>query len=199
MRGVYEYLRLPYEYRAAMGYINKRPCPLFMLDDSRLASSFLDRVEDEILTEDNLLLLAESAREDDSPLDLAAEVDMSYRRAERELFENEGAARSLTLFGNAPDAWSDREAMLSRKLRLLHQGLARRAGQTMKGEDLVSGLIIPDEDVGFIPDTVSLSRNGIHLYIGGWEHLVDDRDGVALYNRLQDLGPQRRLCFQPGA
>ncbi len=188
MRGVFEYLRLPYEYRAAMRYARSNGCPLFLLDDSGLAASYLNRVESEILSQRNLNLLAQAKRGNG----LAREVDDEYSRANHLVFK--------------PGVWSGpqtgdqkaraaRDAALGQKLRLLHQGIIRRAGQAIEGDELVASLIIAPEAVGYVPEKVSLPSASTHVYIGGWEHLVEDEEGERLYSLLKDMEPARRLCY----
>jgi hypothetical protein len=191
LRGVFEYLRLPYEYRAAVEYAKTSALPVFLLDDSELAASYLNRVESEILTRENMNLLARAAKE----RTLAQEVDGEYSKAKNIIFNHE--------LSNGPkvsdmEAWARREAGLSQKLRLLHQGLVRRAGHATRGRELVAGLIIAPEAVGYIPEIVDLPEDTVHVYVGGWEHLVEERSGQDLYSRLKDLEPDREICFNSG-
>ena len=190
LRGVYEYLRFPYEYRAAVEYARRTDRPLFLLDDSDLAVSYLNRVEDEILTLDNMRLLAEAGQ----GRSLEREVRDEYQRAEKRIF---GPGPQPDFSPPDPESWAARENSLSQKLRLLHSGLKRRTGQSLKGQLFIEGLLIPSDAAGFIPETVELPEDGLHLYIGGWEHLMEDHDGQALYNRLKDLDPERRLLARP--
>ena len=188
LRGVFEYLRLPYEYRAAMEYAKKDGCPVFLLDDSELAASYLHRVEAEILSRDNMALLAQAGNE----RTLAQEVDGEYTRARNVVFKSQIAARPKV---NDKEAWARREAGLSQKLRLLHQGLIRRAGHKTRGRELVDSLIVSPEAVGFIPETADLPLDTVHVYVGGWEHLVEEESGKDLYSRLKDLEPEREICL----
>jgi hypothetical protein len=186
LRGVFEYLRLPYEYRAARAYALERDVPLFLLDDSKLAASYLNRVQQEILTEDNLRLLAENGASEN----LADQVKMEYGRARAKLF---GPTPWPGPRVRDREAWARREADLAQKLRLLHQGLSRRAGRVSDGEELAAGLIVAPDAVAHMPRRLSLEPGAIHLYIGGWEHLADDPNGESFYSRLKDLEPERRL------
>lgn len=189
-RGVYEYLRLPYEYRAALTYACENGRPLFLLDDSEISASFLNRVETEILTPENMTLLAQASE----GASLAQEVRTEYDKAAANIFNNR-----LRLGPKVKDreAWIQREEDLAKKIRLLHQGLARRIGRSISGPDLVAGLIVAMDAVDFVPEKVTFPPEASHLYIGGWEHLVEDREGYGLYSRLKDLEPTRKLCFQP--
>ena len=191
LRGVFEYLRLPYEYRGALAYAGQHHLPLFLLDDSELSAHYLNLVEREILSPQNLTLLAET----EDGTSLAEEVETEYRRAHRRLKAPE------TLPGlniKNPEQWSARESGLAQKLRLLHQGLARRSGQAVTGRELVDSLIIAPEAVGHLPPEVSLNPEVVHLYICGWEHLVEDESGLGLYAHLKNLAPRRCLCDQDG-
>lgn len=191
LRGVFEYLRLPYEYRAALAYAQARACPLFLLDDSRLASWYLDRVESEILTKENMSLLAKVKPK----TSLADEVTAEYALAHTRIFSpDSSAAPSIP----DPEAWIEREARLSQKLRLLHQGLVRWADREIRGPELAQKLIVAPEAIGFLPDNIYLSLNAAHVYVGGWEHIVEDKSESGLFSRLKDLTPERRLCFNPG-
>ena len=190
LRGVYEYLRLPYEYRAALLYAKQAACPVFLLDDSVAASAFLSQVEEELLTQRNIELLHQAGGSEN----LSDEVSRNYSRASGLIFSGVSEPASGPWL-NDPEAWSEREAGLGQKLRLLHQGLVRREGKTLSGQDLVSSLIIAPEAVSHTPYRVTLRENGVHLYIGGWEHLIDDRGGRSLFTRLKDLAPERRLCY----
>ena len=189
LRGVFEYLRLPYEYRAAMKYARSNKCPLFLLDDSSLAASYLNRVESEILSHRNLNLLAQVKRGNG----LTREVDDEYARANHLIFN--AGLWSGPQTGDR-EARIVRDAALGQKLRLLHQGIARRTGQSMKGDELAASLIIAPEAVGYIPQQVSLPQDAAHVYIGGWEHLVEDENGERLYSLLKDINPVRRLCYR---
>lgn len=191
LRGVFEYLRLPYEYRAALIYAQARDCPLFLLDDSGLASWYLDRVESEILTRENMSLLAKVKPE----TSLADEVTAEYALAQTRIFsQDSSAAPSIP----DPEAWTEREARLSQKLRLLHQGLVRWVDREINGPELAKGLIVAPEAIGFLPENIYLNRKAAHVYVGGWEHLVEDKSESGLFFRLKDLTPERRLCFNPG-
>lgn len=195
LRGVFEYLRLPYEYRAALTYARSADRPLFLLDDPELASSYLRRVETEILTQRNIDLLAEVGNGT-----LAEEVQREYALAESRIFRNHPGITSKTA---DRDAWEIRETRLSQKLRLLHQGLVRMNSRTSElatqnGGDFVQNLIVAPEAVTYVPETVRMGPEAIHLYIGGWEHLVGDDSGTGLFSRLKDLAPERMLCFRPG-
>lgn len=187
LRGVYEYLRLPYEYRGALAYARDHDYPVFLLDDSELSAHYLNLVEREILSSRNLALLAET----EDGTSLAGEVEAEYRRAHRRLKTPESLP-GLTV--KNPEQWTAREAGLARKLRLLHQGLTRRNGQTVTGRDLVDNLIIAPDAVGHLPPEVSFKPEVVHLYICGWEHLVEDEAGQGLYAQLKNLEPHRCLC-----
>ncbi|MEW5722231.1 MAG: hypothetical protein AB1896_03935 [Thermodesulfobacteriota bacterium] len=194
LRGVFEYLRLPFEYRAAMAYARENSCPVFLLDDSEIAAAYLSQVEEEILNARNIKLLHQSGAGEP----LLQEVAENYARAAALVFpKGLGPVLGETWLKD-PESWAQREAGLSQKLRLLHQGLVRRQDRTMKGEELVAGLIIAPEAVGFVPETISLAAATVHLYIGGWEHLIEDEKGGSLYSRLKDLKPERQLCFNHG-
>lgn len=191
IRGVFEYIRLPFEYRGALDYAMANSLPLFLLDDSQLAASYLCRVEKEILSEDNMTLLARE-KTDGS---LAEEVNALYKRADRLVFPRDSEPVSNESFIRDPAAWTEREAALSQKIRLLHQSLIRWADKPSKGRDLASGLMISSDAVGFMPDEVKLNQNLVHIYVGGWEHLVEDTGGNSLFSKLRELNPARRLCI----
>jgi hypothetical protein len=186
LRGLWEYLRLPYEFRAANEYGRKNQIPVFLLDDSEPAVSFLTRVEQELLSLKNMTLLAEAGS--DRPL--SQDVTAEYHRAASRIYGN---APPLDITTHHREAWSSRETGLSQKLRLLHQGLLRRTGQEFDGNDLGANLIISPDAIVCMPDKVLLPQNGIHVYIGGWEHLTEDGFDESFYVRLKDLKPQRRL------
>lgn len=190
LRGVYEYIKLPYEYRAALAYARENDVPLFLLDDSELAAAYLNRVETEILSTENMTLLAEMH----SNSSLAEEVDREYKKARVNLF-NQNAEPVFNRKNQ--EAWEARETKLAQKLRLLHQGLARRADKTTNGRELILSLIIAPEAVAHVPDTVHYRCTDCHMYIGGWEHLVEDRDNTSVYSRMKDLSPKRDLCHYP--
>ena len=191
LRGVYEYLRLPYEYRAAMEYARDHDRPVFLLDDSELAARYLNLVEREILSYRNMTLLAEA----EDGTHLAGEVDAEYRRARNRLKTPETLP---DLKVKNLEQWTAREAGLAQKLRLLHQGLTRRNGQDLAGRELVDSLIIAPDAVAYVPETVSFKPEVVHLYIGGWEHLVEDESGLGLYSHLKNLDPGRGLCDGDG-
>jgi len=191
IRGVFEYLRLPYEYRAAMTYAAAQNCPVFLLDESEIAEAYLKRVESEILTEKNMALLLEAEQN----LTLDEEVAAEYARAQNHAFKQKSWNDARLA---QPEAWAKREARLSQKIRLLHQGLTRWAGRTADGDEFVRSLIIAPEAVAFVPKTVSFPAQAPHAYIGGWEHLVEDQNRNALFSQLQDLTPERTLCLDPG-
>ena len=193
IQGVFEYLRLPYEYRGCIDFAQFAACPLFLLDDSKLAESFLGRVEEELLSEENLILLARAATNGT----LAQEVESQYRRAHHYLFQTGSETVPLNNFVKDTEAWSERESNLAQKIRLLHQGLVRRVGRRMSGSELGDGLFILPEAIGYMPDEITLNGDAPHVYICGWEHLVIDSEGGTLYNRLKDLDPVRRLCHDP--
>ena len=191
IRGVFEYSRLPYEFRASMAYARSRDCPLFLLDDSNLAETYLNRLEEEILSSENMTLLTKAKGDKTLDEDVAAE----YARARARVYNPRPW----------PGAWlgdqetrAQREAQLSKKIRLLHQGLARRTGREVSGQDLVRTLIVNSEALAHVPDKVRLDNQASHLYVGGWEHLVEDEAGTSLYSHLKDLAPDRRLCYDPG-
>jgi hypothetical protein len=186
LRGVWEYIRLPYEYRAAYEYGRREGVPVFVIDDSQAAESYLSRVESEILNTDNLRRLAEFGGD----TDLASEVAREYQAAKARINADQPPQAAF----KDREGWSRREADLSQKLRLLHHGLNRRAGQALTGRDLVHGLIISQEAVAYMPENVRLEEGGVHLYIGGWEHLIEDPGGLSFYSRLKDLDPQRLLA-----
>ncbi len=190
IRGVYEYLRLPFEYRAALAYARDESCPVFLLDDPRLAASYLNRVTTELLSADNMNLLAKA----DHPVSLAEETESEYRRANHYINENGPHPEPRV---SDREAWEARETKTAQKLRLLHEGLSRRAGARLSGRELLRGLIIAPEAVAFQPETALIRREAVHLYVGGWEHLVEDESGSRLYSRLKDLNPERRLCHVP--
>ena len=191
LRGLFEYLRLPYEYRASLHYARTYGCPLFLLDDSKLAANFLNRVELEILSRKNMALLAQT----DQGWSLHQEVDNDYIRAGSRIFDEEVWSGSWL---DHREDLLEREAGLSQRLRLLHQGLKRRSGRKLSGRELSAGLIISADALGFIPESADFSRGIIHVYVGGWEHLVEDEDGTTLYTRLKDLVTERRLCLEGG-
>ncbi|MEW6263432.1 MAG: hypothetical protein AB1641_10180 [Thermodesulfobacteriota bacterium] len=193
LHGVFEYLRLPYEYRASLAHARRRDRPVFLLDDSRLAESYLSRVEREILGKDNLTLLAKERRE----RTLAEEVAAEYVKASRLVLNQNAAPSSLEGLPRDQEHWTAREESLARKLRLLHQGLVKRAGQRISGKELSAGLIIAADAVAHMPETTFLRPDLTHLYIGGWEHLIEDEAGHSLYCRLKDIGPERMLCHRP--
>jgi hypothetical protein len=193
IRGVFEYLRLPYEYRAAIEYAQSHQVPLFLLDDSELAAAYLNRVEAEILTDKNITLLAKA----ESDGSLAREVDLMYEQASHLVGPSGFKEKNTVPKAKDRQAFQDRETAMSQKLRLLHQGLARRAGMTLPGNELAAGLIVASEAIGFLPDTVRLESDQPHLYICGWEHLVEDEDQTSLCVLLKDLDPQVRLCHTP--
>jgi len=191
IRGVFEYLRLPYEYRAAMAYAAAQNCPVFLLDESDIAEAYLKRVESEILTEKNMALLLEA----DPDLTLKEEVAAEYTRALNQAFRPKPWNDARV---SQPEAWAKREARLSQKIRLLHQGLTRWAGRETTGHEFVRSLIVAPEAVAFVPETISFPVETLHVYIGGWEHLVEDENRNALFSQLQDLTPEKTLCLDPG-
>lgn len=194
LRGVYEYLRLPYEYRACLKYAMQKSAPLFLLDDSDVASSFLARVKNEILSHRNIALLIEADLEESANGGLSAEVDAEYKKAWRQVYGASGRPSSDSRFDW--DVWGKREAEIAQKLRLLHQGLTRRKGLKQTPKEFVDGLIIASEAVGHLPELI-YDTGLIHVYVGGWEHLVDDGKGMTLYSRLKENNPERLLCRTP--
>ena len=92
-----------------------------------------------------------------------------------------------------------REAELAQKISLLHKGLLRWAGREVDGRELAVGLIVPPDGVAHMPQTAKLDPDGLHLYIGGWEHLVETEGGQRLYQRLKETAPDRKLLFRPEA
>ena len=145
-----------------MDFARRRDRPLFLIDDSKLAASFLQRVEKELLTLKNLTALFEASANGD----LGRETAVEYQRAAHKIFHP----------GELPETWwpkdSDmaaRETGLAQKLRLLHQGLLRRDGKTISGEELTAALLISPEAVGHMPESVYLDPDSVHLYLGGWE------------------------------
>lgn len=193
LRGVFEYLRFPYEYRAATDYAKSNNTPLFLLDDSELAAAYLNRVEDEILTARNMTLLAQA----DPDGSLGREVDLMYEQASQLVDSSSASPKNRAPKAKDRQTFQDRENTLSQKLRLLHQGLARRSGMAMPGQELAAGLIVATEAIGYLPDSVRLDPDQAHLYICGWEHLVEDEDKTSLCYLLKDLDPQIRLCHKP--
>jgi hypothetical protein len=193
LRGLWEYLRLPYEYRAALEYAQSQKIPLFLIDDSATATDFLDRVETELLSEDNIGSLIREADGNGLETDVAAQ----YARA-RTCLASPQPIPSAGLANNW-DAWADREKGLAQRLRLLHQGLTRRLGRTVTGSELAAGLLISPDAIGFLPDPVDFAPGRPHLYVGGWQHLVEDDGQSTLYVQVKDLAPERRLGVDLGA
>ncbi|MBU2550998.1 MAG: hypothetical protein KKB20_21485 [Proteobacteria bacterium] len=191
LRGVFEYYRLPYEYRASLDYAREYDCPLFLLDDSSLAKNFLNRLEDEILDRENMTRLNQAK----SDTTMEQEVLEEYGRARIRIFSPQPWAGPWL---NDKEAWAERETRLSQKIRLLHQGLGRRVGQSIEGRNLERSLIITPDALAHTPQTVNLAPEAPHVYVGGWEHLVEDQAGQGLFTLLKDLAPERRLCFTPG-
>ena len=188
IRGVFEYIRLPYEYRAAIQFARHNNIPLFLLDDSQQAEFFLGRVESEILTHRNLSQLA--LHDDGDGLD--REVSSQYVRARTMVLRPGPGPGPLV---RDVEEWRKREALLAQKLRLLHQGLTRRKGRTLDGRELADGLVIAPEAVEFIPETVCFPEDPVHLYVGGWEHLTETEEEHDMYSHLKDLTPEKRLCL----
>ncbi|MFH1136460.1 MAG: hypothetical protein V1816_10310 [Pseudomonadota bacterium] len=187
LRGVFEYIRLPYEYRAALEFADRNGAPMFLLDESKTAEDFLGRVKSEILTRANMALLAH--HDDGATLD--QDVRAQYIRARTMVLRHKPGPAPLV---RDLEEWKKRETALAQKLRLLHQGLARRAGRTMSGAELAAGLVIAPEAVGLLPLTVTFPLEPVHLYIGGWEHLTETEEQLDMYSHLRDLSPEKRLC-----
>jgi hypothetical protein len=78
IEGIRETLLIPFEARATWGYAAEHPAKVELVDDSELSRDLLDDVERELLTPENVKLLAE--RPDFS---LRRTVDSFYRRAHR--------------------------------------------------------------------------------------------------------------------
>lgn len=150
--GIRDLLALPFEYRAATEYAQETGAVVALIDLSEISIRKLQRVEEELVTEENLRVL----------LSLPESPGTA---------EGYAVARALVL-GNRGEAV--RQSFLAG--RRGEEGIGRR-DRHMTAE--IRRLL------GECP--------GRLVHVGGWVHLVEDREGETLYSLLVDLGPLRAI------